>query len=57
MAEQPRYAGLGYGKEEVEECSKIAKARNSSSDKSKSMHKEHSQADGASHHEGDNDCN
>jgi hypothetical protein len=56
VVEQPRYAGLGYGKEEVGECSKTMKARNSSSDESKSVQKECSQVGGASHHDGDSDC-
>jgi hypothetical protein len=37
VVEIPRYAGLGYGKGEVEECSKVVEARNASREESKPL--------------------
>jgi hypothetical protein len=37
VLEIPRYAGLGYGKWEVEEWSKVVEARNASREESKPL--------------------
>ena len=56
VVERTCYVGLGYGKEEVWEFSKIREIRNSSSDESNSFQKESSQADDSSHHDIGIDC-
>jgi hypothetical protein len=56
VVEIPRYAGLGYGKGEVEECSKVVEARNASREESKPLQKYLIQSEGTSLHESDKEC-
>jgi hypothetical protein len=51
--ERPRYAGLGYGKGKVEECSKVVEARNDSREESKPLQIYLVQSNGTSLHESD----
>jgi hypothetical protein len=56
VVEIPRCASLGYSKGEVQECSKVIKARNASREESKPLHKYLIQREGTSLHGSDKDC-
>jgi hypothetical protein len=53
VLERPHYASFGYGKGEVEECSKVTKETNASREESKPLHKYLIQRKGTSLHESD----
>jgi hypothetical protein len=56
VVERPRYLGLGYGEEEIGECSKTLEASDASNDQLKSLREQFTKGDGVSLHDGDSEC-
>ena len=56
VVEIPHYIGLGYGEDEVGECSKTMEASDASNVKLKSLREQFMQSDGLSLHDGDSEC-